>query len=48
MTKTPDALADTPADVDVASEKLLAEGYHDLERFSVRLRTPSLRRTSDT
>ena len=40
MSKTPDALADSPADVDVRSEKLLAKGYHDLERFAVRLRTP--------
>jgi len=39
MSKTPDALADGPADADVAPEKMLAEGYHDLERFSLRLRT---------
>jgi ADP-ribose pyrophosphatase len=40
MSEAPDALADSPADVEVTSEKLLAKGYHDLERFSVRLRTP--------
>jgi len=40
MSETADALADGPADVEVTSEKLLAEGYHDLERFSVTLRTP--------
>jgi len=40
MSKTADALTDSVADVDVASEKLLAKGYHDLERFKVRLRTP--------
>ncbi len=40
MSEAADALADSPADVDVTSEQLLAEGYHDLERFSVGLRTP--------
>jgi ADP-ribose pyrophosphatase len=39
MNQAADVLADSPADVDVASEKLLAKGYHDLERFSARLRT---------
>ena len=39
MSETADALADGPAEVEVTSEKLLAEGYHDLERFSVSLRT---------
>jgi ADP-ribose pyrophosphatase len=34
----PDALADRPADVDVSPPKLLADGFHDLERFSVALR----------
>jgi ADP-ribose pyrophosphatase len=40
MSEAADALADSPADVDVTSEQQLAEGYHDLERFSVGLRTP--------
>jgi ADP-ribose pyrophosphatase len=40
MSEKPDALADSPADVDVVSERMLAKGYHDLERFSVGLRTP--------
>lgn len=39
MNKAPDVLPDSPADVDVTSERLLAKGYHDLERFSARLRT---------
>ena len=36
----PDALADNPADVDVSPGKLLCEAFHDLEQFSVTLRTP--------
>jgi ADP-ribose pyrophosphatase len=34
------ALADSPADVTVSAPKVLAEGFHDLERFSVTLRSP--------
>ena len=37
---TPDALADEAADADVSPVKLLAEAYHDFERFSVTLRAP--------
>jgi ADP-ribose pyrophosphatase len=36
----PDALADSPADADVSPGKLLCEAFHDLEQFSVTLRTP--------
>ena len=36
----PDTLADGPADVTVSPPTVLAEGFHDLERFSVELRTP--------
>ncbi len=39
-TTPPDPLADSAADVDVSAGKMLAEGYHDLERFSFRLHTP--------
>ncbi len=35
----PDALADSPADVEVAPGTVLCKAYHDLERFSVALRT---------
>jgi len=34
------ALADSPADVTVSPPQVLAEGYHDLERFSMTLRSP--------
>jgi ADP-ribose pyrophosphatase len=34
------ALADSPADVTVSEPKVLAAGFHDLERFSVTLRSP--------
>jgi ADP-ribose pyrophosphatase len=34
------ALADGPADVTVSAPEVLAEGFHDLERFSVTLRSP--------
>ena len=34
-----DALADAPADVTVSPPKVLGKGYHDLERFSVTLRS---------
>lgn len=34
------ALADSPADVTVSAPKVLAEGFHDLERFTVTLRSP--------
>ena len=36
----PDMLADRPADVSVSPPTVLAEGFHDLERFSVVLRSP--------
>ena len=36
----PDMLADRPADVSVSPPTVLAEGFHDLERFSVELRSP--------
>ena len=36
----PDMLADRPADVSVSPPTVLAEGFHDLERFSVALRSP--------
>ena len=36
----PDMLADSRADVSVSPPTLLAEGFHDLERFSVALRSP--------
>jgi ADP-ribose diphosphatase len=36
----PDPLADSAADVDVSPPKLLAAGFHALERFSIALRTP--------
>ena len=36
----PDVLADRPADVSVSPPTVLAEGFHDLERFSVELRSP--------
>jgi ADP-ribose pyrophosphatase len=35
-----DALADSPADVTVSAPKVLANGLHDLVRFSVTLRSP--------
>ena len=35
-----DALADSPADVTVSAPNVLAEGYHDLVRFSMTLRIP--------
>ena len=34
-----DALADAPADVTVSPPKVLGKGHHDLERFSVTLRS---------
>src|SRR5262249_10818630 len=34
------ALADGPADVTVSAPKVIARGFHDLERFSVTLRSP--------
>jgi ADP-ribose pyrophosphatase len=34
------ALADGPADVIVSAPKVLAKGYHSLERFSMTLRSP--------
>ncbi len=34
------ALADGPADVTVSAPKVLAKGFHDLERFAVTLRSP--------
>ena len=36
----PDVLADRPADVSVSPPTVLAEGFHDLERFSVTLASP--------
>jgi ADP-ribose pyrophosphatase len=36
----PDMLADRPADVSVSPPTVLAKGFHDLERFSVTLRSP--------
>ncbi|HEX4556934.1 MAG TPA: NUDIX hydrolase [Xanthobacteraceae bacterium] len=36
----PDLLADRPADVSVSPPTVLAEAFHDLERFSVTLRNP--------
>ena len=36
----PDMLADSPADVSVSPPTVLAKGFHDLERFSVTLRSP--------
>jgi ADP-ribose pyrophosphatase len=35
-----DALADSPADVTVSAPKVLAQGFHDLERFTLTLRSP--------
>ena len=35
-----DALADATADVTVSAPKVLCEGFHDLERFTVTLRSP--------
>jgi ADP-ribose diphosphatase len=37
--RIPDTLADGPADVGVSPPKVLAKGFHDLERFSVVLRS---------
>jgi ADP-ribose pyrophosphatase len=36
----PDSLADRPAEVRVSPPTVLAKGFHDLERFSVTLRSP--------